>query len=56
MSKFLRIKCEDCGNEQVVFNHPAMVVRCLVCGKTVLEPKGGKGHLNPKTRIVEVLE
>ncbi|KYK35469.1 MAG: 30S ribosomal protein S27e [Theionarchaea archaeon] len=54
MSKFLRIKCEDCGNEQVVFNHPSSVVRCLVCGKTVAEPKGGKGSV--KTRIVEVLE
>lgn len=54
MSKFLRIKCEDCGNEQVVFNHPSSVVRCLVCGKTVVEPKGGKGSV--KTRIVEVLE
>ncbi|MBU6997196.1 MAG: 30S ribosomal protein S27e [Theionarchaea archaeon] len=54
MSKFLRIKCEDCGNEQVIFNRPASVVRCLVCGKTVEEPKGGKGLV--KTRILEVLE
>jgi small subunit ribosomal protein S27e len=54
MSKFLRIKCEDCGNEQVVFNRPSTAVRCLVCGKTVIEPKGGKGEV--KTRILEVLE
>ncbi|KYK31289.1 MAG: 30S ribosomal protein S27e [Theionarchaea archaeon] len=54
MSKFLRIKCEDCGNEQVVFNRPSMAVRCLVCEKTVVEPKGGKGLV--KTRILEVLE
>ncbi len=54
MSKFLRIKCEDCGNEQVVFDRPSMPVRCLVCGKTVMEPKGGKGLV--KTRVLEVLE
>ncbi len=54
MSEFLKIKCEDCGNEQVVFNSPATPVRCLVCGKTVIEPKGGRGLV--KTRIVEVLE
>jgi len=54
MSKFLKIKCNDCGNEQIVFNRPSSVVRCLVCGKTVAEPKGGKGVVN--TRIFEVLE
>ena len=54
MSKFLRIKCEDCGNEQIVFNRPSTAVRCLVCEKTVVEPKGGKGLV--KTRILEVLE
>lgn len=54
MSKFLKVKCEDCANEQVVFNSPATVVRCLVCGKTVIEPRGGKGQA--RTRILEVLE
>lgn len=54
MSKFLKIKCDDCGNEQIVFNRPSSTVRCSVCGKTVVEPKGGKGQVN--TRILEVLE
>ncbi len=54
MSKFLRIKCNDCGNEQVVFSRPASAVRCLVCGKTVVECRGGKGVV--KTRILEVME
>ena len=54
MSKFLKIKCADCGNEQVIFNRPSTVVRCLVCGKTVAEPGGGMGQI--KTRILEVLE
>jgi len=54
VSKFIKIKCDDCGNEQIVFNRPAVQVRCLVCGKTIVEPTGGKGEL--KTRILEVLE
>ncbi len=53
-SKFIKIKCQDCGNEQVVFNKPATMVRCLVCGKTLVEPKGGLGKLNGK--LVERLE
>ncbi len=53
-SKFIKIKCQDCGNEQVVFNKPATTIRCLVCGKTLVEPRGGLGKLNGK--MVEELE
>ncbi|HDN81392.1 MAG: 30S ribosomal protein S27e [Methanomicrobia archaeon] len=53
-SKFIKIKCQDCGNEQVVFNKPATTIRCLVCGKTLVEPRGGLGKLHGK--IVEELE
>jgi len=31
-SQFLRVKCEDCGNEQIVFDRAASVVLCQVCG------------------------
>ena len=40
-SKFLKVKCGDCGNEQVVFSKPATRVACLVCGATIAEPNGG---------------
>ena len=53
-SKFLKVKCEDCGNEQIVFNRPAMNVRCLVCGNTLIECKGSVGEL--KAKIVAELE
>jgi small subunit ribosomal protein S27e len=53
-SRFLRVKCIDCGNEQIVFSHPATKVRCLVCGATLVEPTGGKGVI--KAKILEVLE
>jgi small subunit ribosomal protein S27e len=53
-SKFIRVKCQDCENEQVVFDHPSTVVKCIVCGRTLLLPSGGRGIL--KTQVVEVLE
>ena len=54
MSTFLRVKCPDCENEQVVFDHPAVIVKCLVCGRTLIEPTGGRGRL--KAEVLEVLE
>ena len=42
-SKFLTIKCQDCGNEQIAFNKPATHVKCNVCGATLIKPTGGKG-------------
>ena len=44
-SRFLRVRCNNCGNEQVIFDHPAMVVRCLVCGSVLAMPTGGKGQV-----------
>ncbi|AEA11718.1 30S ribosomal protein S27e [Thermoproteus uzoniensis 768-20] len=44
-TKFLRIRCPDCGNEQVVFSHASMVVRCLVCGRVLVQPTGGKAQI-----------
>ena len=41
-SKFLRVKCPDCGNEQVVFDSANMQVKCNVCGAVLAEPSGGK--------------
>ena len=41
-SKFLKVKCEDCGSEQIAFSNPAMEVKCLVCGKTLMQPGASK--------------
>lgn len=51
-SKFLRIKCDDCENEQVVFDHASSIVKCNVCGRILVEPRGGKAEI--KSRVVEV--
>jgi small subunit ribosomal protein S27e len=42
-AQFVKVKCADCGNEQVAFNRPATNVLCLVCGATLATPTGGEG-------------
>jgi small subunit ribosomal protein S27e len=41
-SKFLRVKCPDCENEQIIFEKASTVVDCVVCGRVLAEPTGGK--------------
>lgn len=53
-SVFLRVKCQDCGNEQIVFSHATRIVHCNVCGATLAEPSGGKATV--KGEIVAVLK
>ena len=52
-SKFLRVRCRDCGNEQIVFDRAASMVTCLVCNATIAEPTGGKADI--KAEVLEVL-
>ncbi|MEM0350860.1 MAG: 30S ribosomal protein S27e [Archaeoglobaceae archaeon] len=44
-SKFIRVKCPDCEHEQIIFDHPSTLVKCLVCGRTIAKPTGGKGEI-----------
>lgn len=53
-SKFVKVRCLKCKNEQIIFGKPASKIKCLVCGKILVEPTGGKGII--KSRILEVLE
>jgi len=53
-SKFIKIRCPKCKNEQITFGKTATRVACLVCGKMLAEPTGGKSRI--KARILEVLE
>ena len=52
-SRFIKVRCPKCKNEQIIFGKPASEVKCLVCEKVVAEPSGGKGKI--KARILEVL-
>lgn len=53
-SKFIKVRCPKCKNEQIMFGKTATKVDCLVCGKSLAEPTGGKSRV--KARILEVLE
>jgi len=54
MAPFLKLKCEKCHNEQVIFGRASIVVKCLVCGEVLAEPTGGIARL--KTKPIEVFE
>ncbi len=52
-SKFIKLRCPKCKNEQIVFGKSASIVKCLVCEKVIAEPTGGKSRV--KARVLEVL-
>ncbi len=53
-SSFLKVKCPDCGNEQILFSRAASQVDCQVCGTTLAKPTGGSAVV--KGEIVATLE
>ena len=53
-SKFIKVRCTKCKNEQVVFGKASSKVSCLVCGTELASPTGGKTKV--KARVLEVLE
>jgi small subunit ribosomal protein S27e len=53
-SKFLKVKCKNCGNLQVIFGSAASKVTCQKCNAVLALPRGGK--VDVQTKIVAVLE
>lgn len=53
-SKYIKVRCSKCKNEQIIFGKPSTIVKCLVCSEILAEPTGGKGKI--KAQILEVLE
>ncbi|MHA2408049.1 MAG: 30S ribosomal protein S27e [Candidatus Ranarchaeia archaeon] len=53
-SKFLRVQCLDCGNEQIVFSNAASLVKCDVCESILAEPRGGKATIHGE--IINIYE
>lgn len=53
-SRFVKVRCPKCKNEQVIFGKAATKIKCLVCGKVLGEPTGGKTRI--RAPILEVLE
>ena len=52
-TKFLKVKCTSCNNEQIVFDSSKIVVKCNVCGEDLAQPRGGKAKILGE--ILEVL-
>lgn len=50
-TKFLKVKCADCGNIQTMFDRSNLRISCTVCGSTIAVPTGGKADI--KAEIVE---
>jgi len=47
-SKFQKIKCSECQEEQIVYSHTTTVIKCNSCGNPIAEPTGSKAKLNGK--------
>ncbi len=53
-SSFVKVKCDDCGNEQITFARAASAVDCHICGARLAEPTGGYSSF--KGEIIEEVE
>ncbi|RLF30102.1 MAG: 30S ribosomal protein S27e [Thermoplasmata archaeon] len=53
-SRFIKVRCEDCENEQVIFDRASTVVSCHICGSKLAVPSGGKAKI--KGKILETME
>lgn len=52
-SKFIRVLCKKCKNEQIIFNKSSTVVKCVKCENELSIPIGGDSII--KAKILEVL-
>jgi len=50
-SFFLRVKCDGCGNEQIIFSNASQLVKCLGCNQVLAE--SGPGKVSLKSRVVK---
>jgi small subunit ribosomal protein S27e len=47
-TSFVKVKCQKCGNEQVVFSAPSMKVKCVACDSLLAEPGASKAKMHGK--------
>lgn len=52
-SKFIKVRCSKCKNEQVIFEKASTEVKCLVCGEVLATSTGGKAKLN--ANVLEII-
>ncbi|MEM5802109.1 MAG: 30S ribosomal protein S27e [Candidatus Aenigmatarchaeota archaeon] len=54
-SKFLRVLCKKCKNEQIIFDKAANVINCFKCNTELALPSGGKVRLTNNVKVVKEL-
>ena len=54
LSKFIKVRCKGCKNEQIIFGKATTTINCLVCKKELAKPTGGKTQID--AQILEVIE
>ena len=52
-SRFVKVCCPKCKNEQVIFGKAGTTINCLVCGTMLAKSSGGKTKI--RARVIEVL-
>ena len=52
-SKFVKVRCPKCKNEQIIFGKSVLKIKCLICNKLLIKTTGGKSRI--KAPVEEVL-
>lgn len=47
-SKFQKISCSECGEQQVIYSHASTQIACNSCGNVISEPTGSKAKIYGK--------
>ena len=45
-SKFQKVKCKECDEENIVYSHASSSVTCKSCGNVIAEPSGAVAILH----------
>tara|TARA_B100000953_G_C17748287_1_gene334753 strand:- start:14 stop:211 length:198 start_codon:yes stop_codon:yes gene_type:complete len=53
-SKFLKVSCNECKEENIVYSHATSTVTCGSCGNIISKPTGSKAKISGE--ITETLK
>ena len=52
-TRFIKVHCNKCKNEQNIYSVVTTKVNCLVCNELLAEPTGGRSKIHAK--VMELL-
>ena len=53
-SKFIKIRCKKCKNEQIIFEKASTKINCNGCKEIIATPTGGKIKIN--ANVLELID